>query len=214
MLLYLSIEYLDCNRFEDARILLKQVLAYLPNSAQAHLLQAKLLAFDRNLDASEQEARFALTLDPEYGRAYLWLARIQCIKLDRILLGQDPGRPAAALVTGTDHAGNQLTHEAAATFARAVALGVRLDDSDRMKYATTLFLAQQEAEGIRQGQQITDPRQHAILGDRVQYFYTVRGRAQAGQVVMSQLQQAAPAKHTPPPVAPAIAPDLLTPWRL
>ena len=161
ILLFLAIESVEYEhypatpeRLAESRELLMQVLAYLPNSAQAHLLQAKQLAYEHQMDAAEQEARLALSLDPQYARAYLWLARIESIRLDRILLNQEPGRNPVALVTGKDLTGRHLATDTAAHYARAAALGHQLDDSDRMKYATVLFLTGQTAQGLTVGRPI------------------------------------------------------------
>jgi len=202
--LFLAIEYVDYERFpearehaEEARDMLKQVLTYLPNSAQAHLLQAKLLAFDQDLPASRKEAELAISLDPRYSRAYLWLARIQTIQVDRVLLGQEPGRDAAALVRGQDAAGLQIARDAGANFTKAQQFGARLDAGDRMKYVTMLFLTDQTAQAIAEGRLIDEPREKQTLCERVNYFYITRGQPAIGQSYISQLLQPAPKSTTP-----------------
>lgn len=175
MQLFLAIEYLDYERFPDARkhaaearAMVRQVLTYLPNSAQAHLLQAKLLAFDQDLPASRQAAEHALLLDLRYARAYLWLARIQTIQVDRVLLGEETGRNAEKLVRGQDAAGLQDASDACANFEKAQGLGARLDSSDR-----------------------------------VNYFYVTRGQPARGQQLIAQLREPLPQPMAPasPPVA-------------
>jgi len=204
MQLFLCIEYVDYERFPDTRkfategrAMLKQLLTYLPNSAQAHLLQAKMLAFDKNLPASRKEAEYALTLDPSYSRAYLWLARIQTIQVDRVLLGQEKGRDAAALVRGQDPAGLQIARDACSNYEHALQNGARLDASDRMKYTTMLFLTNQPTRAVTEGRLIDNPREKQTLCDRISYFYAVRKQSAMGQFLIAQLQQPSPKPVSP-----------------
>jgi len=218
--LFLAIEYVDYERFpearehaEEARAMLKQVLTYLPNSAQAHLLQAKMLAFDQDLPASRKEAELAISLDPRYSRAYLWLARIQTIQVDRVLLGQESDRSPEALARGEDAIGLKIARDACANFVKAQQLGARLDSSDRMKYVTMLFLTDQTAQAIAEGRLIDEPHEKQTLCERVNYFYVTRGQTTYGQSLIAQLKQPIP-MMVAPQAPPSSDSELRMPWHL
>ena len=201
MLMYLAIESLDAHRLPEARELLSNLLVYQPHSAQVHILQAKLLMFEGDYSGGLAEAQQALSLDPHYARAYLWLARVQMLTLDRILLGKVPGRNPAQLVTGHDPEGSKFIHDTCHNFDQAMQLGMSFAASDYFKYATALFLDGQTEQAINEGQQLQGHRRELDdLCKRVSYFYYVKGQPEAARGVIAQLQQIAP---TQPPSIPA-----------
>jgi tetratricopeptide (TPR) repeat protein len=200
MQLFMVIEYLDAKRFKEARALMGPLLSSQPNSAQAHLLNANLLAEEHQLDAALKEAQHAVSLDQRYYRAYLWLARVQTAKLDQILIGKDPGHDPQALVKGGDTAGDLLITAICQSYRKAVELmNGQLDPSDRLKFATALFLAGDEEQGIAVGQQLQRKPELTTLCQRVSYFCEIRHIPIEAQRVIAQLNR--PISISTPPKA-------------
>lgn len=203
MLMYLIIEYLDAHRLPEAREHLAGLLRYQPHSSQVHILNAKLLMFEDDYSGALAEARLAVSLDPRYARADLWLGRVQMLSLDRILLGRVPGRNPLSLVTGRDAEGSNTIRDTCANFARAMQLGMPFAPSDHFKYATALFLDGQTNRAIEEGLTLQGHRELDDLCKRVEFFSYVKGHPEQAAGIIARLQQPA----TPPPPVPPAAPN-------
>jgi len=72
----LGLCYLDTNRFDDARHAFAAQYEFLPDSAQAYLLEGRMLLRRQYLPAAEKSTRRALELKPELPAAHLLLGQI------------------------------------------------------------------------------------------------------------------------------------------
>ena len=144
------------------------------------------------MPAAEKEAQYAVSRDPTYARAYLWLARVQMITVDEMLLGHAAGHTPAAVVRGGDHQATILLRETAANYRQAMQLGVELDPGDRLKYTTALALTGDDAL-FREGQPLRGTPESRVLAQRLAYFCQVKGEPGKMEPMIRRLRQPAPA---------------------
>jgi putative inorganic carbon (HCO3(-)) transporter len=193
MQLFLAIEYLDALRFSEARALLEKLRVFQPNSAQVHLLQAKLLAYQPDIPAARREAKIAIGIDPRYARAYLWYARICAIAIDTILLNKDQNITPEAMIRGRNVSSRSVISEACDAFEKAQHLQMPFMPSDHLKYATALLLSGQTDEAIAEGRLLQSTKDFTILCRRIQYFEFVKGKPGYATEILTKLRETIPA---------------------
>jgi len=78
----LGLCYIDTNRFDDARRAFAAQYEFLPDSAPAYLLEARMLLRRQYLPAAERSTRRALELKPDLPTAHLLLGQIALARND------------------------------------------------------------------------------------------------------------------------------------
>ena len=72
----LALCYIDARRYDDARHAFADQYGFPPDSAAAHLLAARMLLRREYVPVAQEEARKALTLDPELPEAHMLLGEV------------------------------------------------------------------------------------------------------------------------------------------
>lgn len=171
----LSFLYTDRGQWAAAETMFTRLLQYEPNSAEYHLLYARMLERSGDLMNAEQQATQASRLDPTFGLAEALLAHLQCQRV----FSRAPWEET------------QL-RELCAHFARARVYGVDLPAGYHIEYACALFLTQQTSEGIAEGRQLAGTPFFAELCRRVTSLYRLTRRPAEGQRIITQLLHPAP----------------------